>query len=87
MWIVSVLRDQTLGQLAGRNPDDIERILQTNISEDIGIGPEIQEEEYEEWREQGLALLEFTEDESSEACWFIFKLMDILLIALLRQGV
>jgi hypothetical protein len=54
MWIVLVLRDRKLGQLAGRDPEDIERIVQTNISEDIGIGPDIGEEGYEEWRGKGL---------------------------------
>ena len=41
MWIVSVLRDRRLGMLAGRDPKDIERIVQTNIAEDMGIGPDI----------------------------------------------
>jgi hypothetical protein len=34
MWIVSVLRDRRLGMLAGRDPENIERIVQTNIAED-----------------------------------------------------
>ena len=87
MWIVSVLRDRSLGLLAGRDPEDIERILQTNIAEDMGIGPDIGEEGYEEWRETGLLLLELTEDESNYAYWFMFELLDILITALLRQGV
>ena len=35
LWIVSKLRDKSLGLLSGRHTDDIERILQTNINEEI----------------------------------------------------
>ena len=50
MWIVSMLRDRSLGQLAGRNPDDIELILQSNISKEIENLPDIGDDGYEEWR-------------------------------------
>jgi hypothetical protein len=53
----------------------------------MGIGPDIGEEGYEEWREKGLTLLELTEVESSNAYWFMFELLDILITALLGQGV
>ena len=45
LWIVTKLRDKSLGPLSGRHPDDIERILQSNIHEEIGDAPDIGDED------------------------------------------
>jgi hypothetical protein len=86
MWTVSKLRDRSLGLQSGRHSHDIKHIIQTNTNEEIGNAPDIGDERYDEWRETGLAILKLTENESINACWFMFDFAEIVITALLRQG-
>jgi hypothetical protein len=86
LWIVAKLRDKSLGTLSGRHPDDIERILQTNIHEEIVDAPDIGDEDYKDWRNTGLSIMELTEDDSTTASWFLFTFAEIVITAILRQG-
>ena len=85
-WLVTQLREHQLSANSGVAPDVVEQELISNIIFINGNAPTNDADIYQ-WRQTGLELMEWTEDETDTPAWISMGLADIALRALLIPGI